>query len=524
MRFFFILLCTSLLAVNRAQAQVQIVPSDSLGLMEFIVLQKQIPGMSYRFVLEEKKLPEEVLEFRDFGFSKTDSGFYSILFENWETFDQLSDQVSLFQLNARTELLVYNAPSSIDAVKDYLSSIIRNGDFQPILEEKDPRPDLVALAYKDPYTPFQKFKLIFVSDYKLFIVTAIIVFFFVVSTVLTLYMVILKIQKSRKDSLILKYNQDILEPLTSIPFEKELEEIQGMSNEELHSYFPKDLLQKPLYQELLAENIISLNKKMKGDFKVKLKALYVKLGLDKISIRLLSDRRWDRKTLGLVQINEMDLVEALHQVELLVNNENFNVRSHAVATLLNLSGSTDLKFLKDLEFPLSNWQQMNYLRIIKFVSNYKQLDLRVLLDSKNQSVRLFVIKLVRMLGIYELIESLAEFSPTANDQEKIEILRTYQSLGAHMEVGFVNECLRSSNLEVVAIALEASASIGDEVSKNLILEILSGENVPQKIKKSGLYSLKELDEDAFEQYISSTTEPEILTIGKHIKDPILKHV
>lgn len=524
MRFFVILLSILFLSGSRIEAQVQIVPADSAALMDFIILQEQIPGMSYRFVLEEKNLPEEVLNQAEFGFAKTDSGFYSIPFENWDSYLAKKDEVTQLQLNSRCEILIYTIPSSLEAVRDYLSGIIRMGDYQPILEKKNPKPDLVALAYKDPYTPFQKFKLIFISDYKLFIVTAIIVFFFLVSTGLTLYMVILKIQKSRKDSLVLKYNQDILEPLTILPFEKEVDEIQAMSNDELYSYFPKELLQKPLYQEVLADNIISLNKKMKGDFKAKLKTLYVKLGLDTVSIKLLSDRRWDKKTLGLVQINEMDLVEALPKVEKLVNNESFNVRSHAVSTLLNLSSTADLKFLRDLEFPLSNWQQMNYLRIIKFVSHQKPLNLELLFDSKNQSVRLFVLKLIRMLGLYDLIETLSKFSGQANDIEKIEILKTYQSLGAHMEVGFVNECLQSGNLEVLSVALEASATIGDEQSRDLILGILSQSDLPQKFKKSALNSLKELDEGMFEEYISSSTDAEVLSLGKHIKDPLLKHV
>ncbi len=111
---------------------------------------------------------------------------------------------------------------------------------------------------------------------------------------------------------------------------------------------------------------------MKGEFKEKLKALYRKLDLDKRSIDSLKSNRWDKVTMGLVQINEMDLVEALPRVKYHANSSNFQVRTQAVATLLNLSEKVDLTFLRDQTFPLSLWQQMNYLRIIRFVSHQKK--------------------------------------------------------------------------------------------------------------------------------------------------------
>ncbi len=412
----------------------------------------------------------------------------------------------------------------MDACRTYLASIIRSGDYEPVLEKKNPKTDLVALAYNDPYEPFQKFKILFISDYKLFVVTTIIVFFFLTSTGLTLFMVILKIQKNQRDSLIQKYDQEMLGPLTSIPFELELEEIQAMSDQDIYSYFPKELLQKSLYQEVLAERIIALNKKMKGDFKLKLKSLYVKLGLDKMTLRLLDQNRWDKKTLALVQVNEMDLIDALPKVKTLVNHPHFQVRSQAVATLLNLSSTADLSFLRDLEFPLSNWQQMNYLRIIKFVSNLKPVNLDVLFDSSNQSVRLFGYKLVRMLGRFDLLEKLSERAPQSNDVEKIEILQTYNSLGAHMEVDFINSCLKSANPDVLKEALDAAASLGDEHSKELISKLLSREEITYKIKKQALTALLELDADQFENMVASSPDLEIVALGKHLADPLLKNV
>lgn len=512
-----------LLLSTKVFGQVQLIPQDSLGFIDFLLLQEQVPGLSYRFVVNEDQ-ESGILSLEEFEFVQTDSGTFSKAFEYWQELPRLESEMLQLQVKPQLELLIFSSPSTFDACRTYLASLIRNGDYEPVLDKKNPKKDLVSLAYKDPYKPFQKFKLLFISDYKLFIVTTIIVIFFLTSTALTLFMVVLKFQKSRRDNLIEKYDQDLLGPLTSIPFELELEEIQSMSDEQLNEYFPKELLQKQLYQEVLSERIISLNKKMKGDFKLKLKTLYAKLGLDKMTLKLLEEKQWDKKTMALVQINEMDLVEALPKVKALVNHDNFQVRSQAVATLLNLSSTADLTFLRDLEFPLSNWQQMNYLRIIKFISNLKPVNLEVLFDSTNQTVKLFGYKLVRMLGRFDLIEKVAERAHLSNDAEKIEILETYLVLGAHMEVGFINDCLQSSNPEVILAALEAAASLGDEHSKELIKTLLASEDCSFDIKKRALAALFELDQTSFQTLVSASNDDEIQALGKHLTDPLLKNV
>jgi len=73
-----------------------------------------------------------------------------------------------------------------------------------------------------------------------------------------------------------------------------------MSDEDLESYFPSQFRGKQLYNEVLIENITSLNKKTKAEFKGKLKAMYRRLGLDKISEAKVKRKKWDFIVSGLV--------------------------------------------------------------------------------------------------------------------------------------------------------------------------------------------------------------------------------
>lgn len=505
------------------QAQEELVPTDSIGFFNFLESQREIPGLGFRFVFSEAGISEAHVGDSLFSLSKTDSGYVSALFTDFSWIDELERPLKANRLDYQIQLLVYSQPQSVGGAGSYLSDLIAKGDYLVKVRKDLPAEDLVSLAAQAPYTPLQKFRLKFVTDYRLFVVTLTIVFFFLSSIVMLVCMLVMRARKNKREYLENKYERMVIDPLTSLLFEKELAEIHSMDTSEIHSYFDKNLLSKPLFRHVLIEAIIGLNKKMKGDFKEKLKALYKTLELDKVTIKSLHHKKWDRVTMALVQINEMDLIEALPEVKKKVSSTNFHIRSMAVSTLLNLSEKVDLTFLRDLTFPLSLWQQMNYLRIIRFVSSHKDLKIGILFDSKNQSVRMFGIKLVRILGRVDMIELLADLADSVSDEEKIEILETYAALGAHMESDFVNSCLKSENPSLSLSAAKAAAVIGDAESEEILLGLLETEPLFGR-RLVYLKALKELNEEKFDVLTSGSSSPELMAIRNHILDPLLQNV
>ena len=512
-----------MLSCSYAWAQDQIIPEDSAEFRDFLILQKEVQGLSYRFYLLEKSISDSLAADSVYLFSKTDSGFISNSFSDFGMIQDLEKPLVEDSLNFRLDFVVFSQSVDQTAVREYLANLVRNGDYQVKFEEIKSSEDLVSLASRSPYSPFLKYKLKFVADYKLFGVTVVIVFFFVVALTMIVYMLIMKARKTKRENLQKEYDKLIVDPLTSLLFEKELDEIHDMEMQEIYQYFPQSYLGKPLYRDVLIDRIIGLNKKMKGEFKDKLKVLYKRLGLDKISAESLKNKNWDRVTEGLVQINEMDLVEALPEVKKHANSSNFHIRSQAVATLLNLSEKVDLAFLRDQTFPLSTWQQMSYLRIIKFVSQQKDLKLEILFDSANKSIRIFGYKLVRMLGRIDLIEVLSKKAMHVEEDEKIEILETYSVLGAHMEAEFVNQCLNSGSPNLVIAAAKAAGVIGNEESASILMGLLRKE-VSFSEKLIYLRSLNELDKAEFEAFTQFNPDAQILEIRAHLLDPLLQHV
>lgn len=510
-------------AWGMANGQDSIIPDQPEEFHDFLILQGDVPGLSYRFLTTDLILPEELLGDSLYLFAKMDSGWVSKEFSNFGSLSEFETKLDNAHLHFNSQYLVYSEPATLASTREYLGNLIRGGDFVVKLELPTPTEDIVALASSSPYSPLEKIKLRFVSDLKLFIVTLIIILFFVVASTMIVAMLVLKARKNNRENLRKEYDQLIIDPLTSLLFEKELEEIIDLDQSTLNDYFPDLLLSKTLFKDILIERIIGLNKKMKGDFKEKLKALYKKLNLDKQSLAALKSKNWDQVAMGLVQINEMDLTEAAPQVMVHTNSSNFQIRSQAVATLLNLTPDVDLTFLRDQTFPLSLWQQMNYLRIIRFVNHQKKIKVEVLFDSKNPSIRIFGYKLMKILGRVDLIAAVSKLAPSVSDEEKIEILEIYGALGAHMEVDFVNECLRSENPELVTAASRAAGAIGDQESAEILLDLINSD-IGFRGKMTHAKSLNELNKDYFEKAMKESSNLELLEIKNHISDPLLLNV
>ncbi|MBN7810633.1 hypothetical protein J0A68_06690 [Algoriphagus sp. H41] len=506
-----------------ASALQDTIPEDSAGFRDFLVLQKEVPGLGARFFVAGTRTLDLNTPDSAYGFAQVDSGYLSPIYIDFLQAAELEGLLLSDSVPYRLDYMVLSEPASAAAAREFVAGRIRSGDYLVKTGPEDEVEDLVALASNTRYAPVEKFRLKFVSDYRLFGVTLTIVFFFLVAIIMITSMLIMKAGKNKRENLQKEYSRLIVDPLTTLLFEKDLGEIQAMDQSELDSFFPKNLMAKPLYQHELIDSIIGLNKKMKGDFKEKLKALYKKLGLDKLSVKMLHHKNWDMATMALVQINEMDLVEALPEVKKFTNSKNFHVRSMAVSTLLNLSEKVDLVFLRDQTYPLSHWQQMNYLRIIRFVSPQKDLKLGILFDSKNRSIRLFGIKLVRILGRVDMIEKLSALAGGVSDEEKIEILETYAALGAYMESAFVNECLRSENPSLSLAAAKAAAVVGDAESAEILLELVQSETVFRN-KLAYLKGLYGLDAARFAEFTSSDSHPELQDIRDHILDPMLQNV
>ncbi|RAI93804.1 hypothetical protein LV83_00710 [Algoriphagus yeomjeoni] len=497
---------------NKVLGQEEQILPDSASFVQFLINQGEIPGLEFRLIDATDGTPVDSLTATD-----TKIGLIS------EYTSALARKDSLLQsdsVSAAIQFLIYKEQNTFPAALEFVSNLLRNGDIIAKTPTNVNGKDVISLANKERYSPTLSGTSAYFGDFKIFAISVIISLFFVFAFLMILFMLIFKARRNRKEVLLTVYDEQVVGPLSEILFEKSLEELESLSDEELYQSFPAKQLKKPLYNQVLVERILALNKKMKGDFKLKLKALYKRLQLDKATMDKLKSSKWDKVVTGLVEVNEMDLGEAIKEVQKHVNSPNFHIRSQAVATVLTLSEDINLSFLRDQAFPLSRWQQMNYLRIIKYLSSNRELNIENLFDSKNQSIRLFGYKLVRVIGRVDLLAKLEEKFDGVTEVEKIEIIKTFEYLGVPSHTELVNSSLRSENTQLVIMAAKAAGTIGDEQSAKIILELLAG-NPSFRLKMTLLKSLQSLDSALYTDFVNRDSALDTQTINSHLSDPLL---
>jgi hypothetical protein len=246
--------------------------------------------------------------------------------------------------------------------------------------------------------------------------------------------------------------------------------------------------------------------------------------LDLHSINKLSSKKWDVITAGIVEINEMDVVEAVEKVKKFAGSENFNVRSNAVATLLNISNDPELKVLVNQDYPLSKWQQMVYFRIIKFINNSQE-KVRVdfLFESKNESVRIFGYKLVRYLGLFELLDILLAKYKNATIAEKIEMIKCFDAFSYQDALDLLHRDLYTGDKGLFLGIVGVLQNIGNPISEALLQEKLNS-GLDFESKKAVMQTLNALNPEDLAKWNMQSKDTEVHQIYDHLIDPVLIHV
>lgn len=252
-------------------------------------------------------------------------------------------------------------------------------------------------------------------------------------------------------------------------------------------------IDSPLYRRsnmaILNELLLYYHRNLGGEAFIRLENLYREVGLKQMTLENLRSNDWHRKAKAINDLSSMRMGETLFEVLQYTDDPDQNIRYEAQYAAVKLGGKKAMKFLDDLETPMSEWQQIRLLdQALKF--EYELIDsIGPWLKSKNDSVVIFALILMRHLNQYherselrkllyhrnelvqekaietaielaygESLENLYEvFELTKNTRIKTRILRAMGELGGSPEVGFLRETLaRNKDYDIL---LEAARSL-----------------------------------------------------------------
>lgn len=265
----------------------------------------------------------------------------------------------------------------------------------------------------------------------------------------------------------------------------------------LADYFDKEDLAKRFNREVLIEQIIELHKNLSGATSQVLRDLYLQLGFDQDATQRLKKYDWSVKAKAVRELAQMGISEAEPAIAELLNHPNTVLALEVQIALLKLNREHPFSFLNDTEVEITDWQQVSMLAMISHSPHFKIPDFSQWLGSKNDSVVLFVIKminyynqleaadkmiallshpsdkiraeLIRTLGDMEVNEAenrLIEMYPEESEETKIDILVALGKIGTERAVGFLQQALKSPEFPLTfhaAKGLMTSGPVGVEL-------------------------------------------------------------
>jgi len=260
-----------------------------------------------------------------------------------------------------------------------------------------------------------------------------------------------------------------------------------------------------VHHGVLSNLFFQYSSNFQGDSLKTLKQFYEDCGQKKFALRVLKFGEWHEKASVLRELGMMGVSEALGFIKRQVESKNDIIRMQAQFALIYLEGAKGIEFLRTTKRPLSDWQQLRLIEEIESL-NFAQIpNFYKLLESQNQTVVVFGLKLIRYFDQIEnqnQLLKLVEYSGIKVQTELIKIFRQFGlvsgldllikdfegldesiqneciklcgDIGNHAHEEFLISCLAWDDYEKRMFALEALHNIGVEIKKkyfgNAVLE------------------------------------------------------
>jgi hypothetical protein len=188
------------------------------------------------------------------------------------------------------------------------------------------------------------------------------------------------------------------------------------SEEELSEVFLHPAHQKILHQfgqnnfdkNLLISELAETSRQFRGSTMDNIQWLFEKMELEKELLKNLNSNKWHKKAKAIQQLAYLHQKNRIEDIFPLVNHKNILVRREAQITIVKFTGFEGLEFLNVVRHPISEWQQLRLIQELSGHTSEKFGNISLWLQSKNESVVNFALRLVEIYQQYDYYDEVKE--------------------------------------------------------------------------------------------------------------------
>lgn len=239
-------------------------------------------------------------------------------------------------------------------------------------------------------------------------------------------------------------------------------------------------------RKLLISILLTFKQNFRGDLEKLIPEIYMKLDLQKDSLKSAYSKRSHTKVQGIIELTHLYSQGAKEIIPQLINHPNDYVRSEAQKAFIRLNPEEPFKFFETLSRPFTRWTQLsafhtlrlyqlpvpsfsgylksNHPNIIRFslrmIVYFQQFEnvsaILKMLDSKDELTRFFSYRAIDDLRIYQAKEAIKNKYPYETGKNKYEIVKIFKNIGDENDFEFLEMVLFS---KTVSLKTEACRSM-----------------------------------------------------------------
>ncbi len=224
----------------------------------------------------------------------------------------------------------------------------------------------------------------------------------------------------------------------------------------------RQLLKDKFNRKVLVEIFLDLKKDISGEANLCLSHLYRNLGLHLYAFDALKSRRWVKISRGIQELNELHIEEGYGFIKTFINDRRGVIRKQAQLAIVSLKHEGISYFLDTNKFPISEWQQLKLMDVLRNLKDFQPPRFRRWLTSKNKYVVLFALRLLKFYKQNDANASLIELVKHRNEQIKIEAIDCIREFCVFEGLDTMKSVFWRCSPEIKILLLDAIANLGTD--------------------------------------------------------------
>jgi len=261
-------------------------------------------------------------------------------------------------------------------------------------------------------------------------------------------------------------------------------------------------------KKILINEMIDLSVNLSGYAKEKLRALYLKLHLDRDSVAKAHSSKWHIQIKGFRELAFMNIQEVNEKIKHALKSRNNILRMEAQLALVRLNENDPFKFLDDLKRPFTLWEQLNVHELITY-HNLPIPDFSQWTKSPNKTVVIFSLRMIHLFKQTHAAQAVIACLRHSDNEVRLMAIKVCGEFNLREVLPHLKQMYRNETHANCFAIIQAMGKMQDESMLEFLKLVLDKEEVQLQIEaalsilkmgKTGAETLEKLMKSEYKNY------------------------